>query len=86
MRNLHAVLRTPKLTEMFHKIELKRASEVQIRKENQKAYEHWTSLDVSQKNASSFLEIVSNDIHQLLRVRKQESSSSPVSRGHTLRQ
>ena len=71
LKILQAILRTPKLCDIFHKTEKRRQTEQNIQTENQRAFKFLRTLNIDETNATSFIEKLANDIHVQLQTTKK---------------
>ena len=55
LKTVHAVVRTPKLCDMFHKAEQQYRSEMKIAKENQEAFLYFRQQKVNEANSQAFI-------------------------------
>ena len=76
----NAVIRTPKLCDMFHKAEKKRLTEKEISIANQSAITNLRLFKVDETNSAAFIEDLSVSVHhELHSFKKQNYASSTAS-------
>ena len=74
---VYAVIRAPKLCDMFHKAERKKYREEQIAKNEEEAFLHLRQEKVSELNSQAFIDNLVQQISNLLK--KNTKPVSPTS-------